>query len=439
MTLRPLRFGVFEVDPTSGEVRQRGFTVRLREQPLRLLLALIAQAGQVVSREQLRQCLWPDRTFVDFDGAIDKAISELRSVLGDSARSPRFVETVPKRGYRFIASVEGSSAEPRGRAPKGHSDAQLAYVTGRYLWNRRTVVDLQASVSCFEQSLAIESRSALAQAGLADAHAISGIWGLQPPDTAFAASRRAARRAVALDPNLAEAHTSFAEVVKDYDWDWRLAERHYQRALLLDPTYATAHQWYAQLLVSLGRYSEAVSHIEQARRAEPVSPAVNAYLPYIHLAGREYGRAVREAQRATRLEPYAPLAHFCLGRAHLFANEPERAVEALERAVTLTGPISMCQAELSFARARAGDRAGASSVLAELIARSRREYVSPYDLAIAFTGIGDHGCALDHLEQAFAERVTRMLGLGDPEFDGLRVDPRYRRLLDRLHLPSGPM
>ena len=205
--------------------------------------------------------------------------------------------------------------------------------------------------------------------------------------------------------NLAEAHTSLAEVVKDYDWDWPLAERHYQRALFLDPTYATAHQWYAQLLVSLGRYSEAMSHIEQARRAEPVSPAINAYLPYIYLACREYGRAVREAQRATLLEPYAPLAHFCLGRAHLFSNEPERAVEALERAVALTGPASMCQAELIFARARAGDRDGAASLLADLIARSRRQYVSPYDLAIAFTGIGDYGCALDQLEQAFTERV----------------------------------
>ena len=366
-------------------------------------------------------------------------MSELRSALGDSARSPRFVETLAQRGYRFIAPVEESSADPRGRAPSGYSDAQLAYVTGRYLWNRRTVADLQASISCFEQSLAIERRSALAHAGLADAHAMFGIWGLQPPDTAFVPGRLAARRALDLDPNLAEAHTSLAEVVKDYDWDWPLAERHYQRALFLDPTYATAHQWYAQLLVSLGRYSEAMSHIEQARRAEPVSPAINAYLPYIYLACREYGRAVREAQRATLLEPYAPLAHFCLGRAHLFSNEPERAVEALERAVALTGPASMCQAELIFARARAGDRDGAASLLADLIARSRRQYVSPYDLAIAFTGIGDYGCALDQLEQAFTERAPGMLGLGDPELDGLRADPRYRRLLDRLHLPSAPM
>jgi tetratricopeptide (TPR) repeat protein len=136
------------------------------------------------------------------------------------------------------------------------------------------------------------------------------------------------------------------------------------------------------------------------------------------------------------LEPYAPLAHWYLGRAYLCSNQPERAVEALEHAVSLGGPASLWVAPLSYARARAGDNAGALTLLSELTERARAEYVSPYDLAIAFTGIGDHGCALDHLEQAFSERVMRLIMLGDPEFDGLRAEPRYRRLLDRLRLPA---
>ena len=101
-----LRFGIFEVDSTAGELRKRGFRLRLREQPLRLLLTLLSVAGRVVTREQLRQELWPDGTFVEFDRAINKAVSELRAVLGDSASSSRFVETLPKRGYRFVGPVE---------------------------------------------------------------------------------------------------------------------------------------------------------------------------------------------------------------------------------------------------------------------------------------------------------------------------------------------
>jgi Tfp pilus assembly protein PilF len=138
-----------------------------------------------------------------------------------------------------------------------HSASRLAYVTGRYLWNRRTVRDVHASVGFFERALAIENNSAVAYSGLADANVILGIWGLQPADRAFGAARRAAKRAVALDPNRAEAHTSLAEVLSGYEWDWSGAERHYRQALSLNPAYATAHHWYAQMLASLRRYAQA--------------------------------------------------------------------------------------------------------------------------------------------------------------------------------------
>ena len=282
-----LRFGVFEVDPDSGELRKRGFRIRLREQPLRLLLVLIDHAGRLVTREQLRHRLWPEGTFVDFDRAINKAASELRGALGDSASSPRFVETLAKRGYRFVCPVEGGPPTLRASTGDGFpSDTRRACLTGRYLWNRRTVTDLDASIGFFEQALEIDDGCALAHAGLADANVLFGIWGLRPPDVAFAAGRRAAARALELDPNLPEAHTATAEVLKDYEWDWCQAEWHFQRALVLRPDYATAHQWYAQLLISLRRYPEAASHIELARRADPVSPAINAFLP-VHLSGLE--------------------------------------------------------------------------------------------------------------------------------------------------------
>ena len=227
-----LRFGVFEVDPESGELRKRGLRLRLREQPLRLLLTLIDHAGRVVTREQLRHRLWPEGTFVDFDRAINKAASELRGVLGDSASSPRFIETLSKRGYRFVCPVERSPRPEWASTSHGFpSDAERACLTGRYLWNRRTVTDLYSSIGCFEDALKIDSGCAPAHAGLADANVMLAIWGLRPPDVAFGAGRRAAERALELDPNLAEAHTAMAEVLKGYEWDWCQAERRYQRAL----------------------------------------------------------------------------------------------------------------------------------------------------------------------------------------------------------------
>src|SRR5271156_4827211 len=101
-----LRFGVFEVDLRAGELHKHGLRVRLQEQPLQVLTMLLEHPGEVVTREELQKKLWPADTFVDFDHGLNKAISKIREALGDSAESPRFIETVARRGYRFLADVK---------------------------------------------------------------------------------------------------------------------------------------------------------------------------------------------------------------------------------------------------------------------------------------------------------------------------------------------
>lgn len=101
----PVQFGVFELDVRAAELRKNGVKLRLQEQPFRVLAVLLEQPGEVVTREELKEKLWPDDTFVDFDNSLNTAVNKLREVLGDSAASPRFVETVPRRGYRFLAPV----------------------------------------------------------------------------------------------------------------------------------------------------------------------------------------------------------------------------------------------------------------------------------------------------------------------------------------------
>jgi DNA-binding winged helix-turn-helix (wHTH) protein len=107
---RFLRFGVFEVDLAAGELRKSGRRIRLQEQPFQVLVALLENAGKVVTREDLRQKIWPADTFVDFDHSLNTAVNKIRESLGDSASSPRFVETLARRGYRFIAPVDGARA-----------------------------------------------------------------------------------------------------------------------------------------------------------------------------------------------------------------------------------------------------------------------------------------------------------------------------------------
>src|ERR1700758_983282 len=106
------RFSVFEVDLRAGELRKHGLKIRIQEQPFQVLAMLLEHPGEVVSREDLQRKLWSTDTFVDFDHGLNKAISKIREALGDSAESPRFVETVARRGYRFLAEVKVADATP---------------------------------------------------------------------------------------------------------------------------------------------------------------------------------------------------------------------------------------------------------------------------------------------------------------------------------------
>src|SRR5450759_3630491 len=123
---RPIRFGVFEVDLHTGELRKQGLRIKLRDQPFQILLLLLAHPGEVVSRDELQKQLWPADTFVGFEGGLNKAVNHLRDALGDSAESPRFIETLPKRGYRFIAPVDAGHSNGHRLEPTPETQQELA-------------------------------------------------------------------------------------------------------------------------------------------------------------------------------------------------------------------------------------------------------------------------------------------------------------------------
>jgi DNA-binding winged helix-turn-helix (wHTH) protein len=138
-TPRTWRFGVFELDAWSGELRRNGTLVKLREQPASILLLLLEHAGQMVTREQLRHHLWPSDTFVDFDHSLNSAVMKLREALGDSADKPLYIETIPRKGYRFVAPVlepptRSEHPIPDKRTSLDSSDDATATGKHKYFW-----------------------------------------------------------------------------------------------------------------------------------------------------------------------------------------------------------------------------------------------------------------------------------------------------------------
>src|SRR5439155_1832746 len=345
-------FGDFQLDCRSHELRKRGRSLRVQRQPFDVLSLLVAARGHVVTRDELREAVWGRDTHVDFERGINKAVNRLRELLSDRVARPRFIETLPKTGYRFLAPVTQTSSRARIVSP----EVREALLKAKHFWGKRTPAATARSVDYFRHAIERDAECATAWAGLAEAYVMTGILGLQSPQEAFPAAKAAAEKALTLDDAAVEAHTALADVHKLYEWDWDHAERVYRRAIEVDPQYAGAHHWYAQLLAVLARHDEALSEIEAARRCEPVSVPVNSFVSYVWLEARNYRRAIDAALDAGELDTGAPLPYFCLGRAYAKIREHRKAIAALTNAADFGGNVALFEANLAYAYARAGQR-----------------------------------------------------------------------------------
>ncbi len=330
---------MFEADLRSSELRKNGVKVKIQELPFRALTLLLSHPNEVLSREQFRKALWPDGVYVDFGHGISSAINRLRDALGDSADNPVFIETVERRGYRWIAPTHIPPSNvppgpvlvpeigrpipistgpahrwsllifpalalllalwsfwPRFREAKANtakqaisaarvsdvarhtanSEAEQFYLKGRFYWEKRTPDGLNKALDFFTQAIVHDPDYAPAYVGLADCYNLLREYTLMPASEAYPRALAAAKKAVELDDQSSEAHASLAFALFWGTWDAAGADREFRRAIDLDPNNAVAHHWYATYLETLGRNSESVVEIERAQMLEPASKAVLA-------------------------------------------------------------------------------------------------------------------------------------------------------------------
>jgi TolB-like protein len=564
---RVVRFGAFEADLRSGELRKDGTRIRLQEQPFQILQALLERPGEIVTREELRLKLWPADTYVDFDHGLNNAIKRLREGLNDSAENPKFIETLSRRGYRFIGphDISPSSAAPQDsiavlpftnlsadpeneffadgiteeiinalaqiehlhvaarssafsfkgkyvdlrvigeqlnvrtvlegsvrragnriritaqlvnvtdachlwserydreikdifeiqdeiarsiasrlkvtlegvpralvRPGTKNLEAYSPYVKGRALLYRRSAL-LPVAVEWFKKAVALDPEYALAWAGIADAYTVLAMYGFIHPETSRPKWQEAARRAVAADSSLAEAHCALAFGKLLFDWEKTTAEREFLSALELNPSYIQARDWYAVFYLQLaaGRLADGIAHAKLALESDPLSCYVNTMLSFAYLLAGEYAGAVRSAKRAVELDSESFLAWGALHLGLQLSGRFEEAVAAGQTAMAMAGRHPIATATVAVSLADSGKPAEAEAVYQELLARARREYVQPSMLAFAADAAARQDEAIQHVRQALAIGDASRCFLSSywPLSPRLRRDSRIDRML----------
>ena len=318
------------------------------------------------------------------------------------------------------------------------SRAHDLYLRGRYVWAKRTESQLEQSIGFFQRAIEIDTSYALAHAGLADAFIALAVYGARLPADALSAARDAASRALALDPTLAQARAALACALAIHDWNWTEADVEFRRALALDPDLATTAQWYAtNVLVPQRRFDEALAQLEHAIALEPVSPAIAASLGITLFVARRQDDSLRQLRETISVDPNFAIAHFFLGQVQVHMGDTAAALDSFSKALSLAGRTPEILSAIGHAAGVAGDRVKAGEMLRELEQLSTTRYVSPYLLAQIDAGLGNTDAALTRLEASIGVRATELSWVGvRPIWDGLRDEPRFRRVVEQIGLTA---
>ena len=323
--------------------------------------------------------------------------------------------------------------QPIARRYTDNLTAYGLYLRGRYAWNKRSQEGVTEAIEYFEKAIAEDPAYALAYTGLADAVALHVDYRSVPVHEGFERAKAYARKALALDDTLAEAHASLAWCLFAYDWDWENADAEFQRAIELDPRYATAHQWYAFLLASGGRVEEAIITGHTALELDSSSVSVRRSLAWLYVYARRYEQARYHLTRAISMNPTAEESYRVLGLVLALEERYGESELVLREATQMHGAGSYTLATLGYSLARAGKRDEAKSIVAKLDEQRQHEYVSPVALATVFIGLGDNKRALDWSETAYEERRGWLAYFTvNPVVDPLRNEPRFKALVARL-------
>jgi Tfp pilus assembly protein PilF len=314
--------------------------------------------------------------------------------------------------------------------PQAHD----AYLKGRYYLSNYSEERLRKAIVQFEEAIKADPDFAPAYTGLADAYGPYGSDLYFPDTEGMPKAKAAVQKALQLDNTLAEAHSSLAAIKVWYDFDPVGGEKEFRRAIALNPNYADAHHLYGFWLAQQGRFDESLAELKRAAELDPLSAGIAADVSLPLMYQGKYDAAREQCREALQLDPGYNIAQFLLGWTDVEAGKFYEAIPELEKAQAM-GSVPIVESLLGYAYAKSGNRTKAEAIIAELNQMSSRRFVSPYCAAEVYLGLDDKRRALEVLEKAYEARSTSLLFLKvDNIFDPLRSDPQFIELLKKVGL-----
>jgi len=323
------------------------------------------------------------------------------------------------------------------KKPSENSEAYETYLLGRFEFNKFTEDGFTRSLALFQQTIALDPKFALAYASLADAYNTIGYWGYLPPKEAFPEAKRAAEKALSIDPGLAEAHGALGYVEFQYEWKFKEAEMEFKEAIRLNPNSVSARLPFFEYLFDFQRAQEAHEQLERARELDPLSIQIAYYYAAVSWFERDFDRAIEQLQKTISMDPNNPLAYQLLSAIFYQKKMLAQAFTAHDKANSLEGAFS--DAEMADMR-NAYEAAGLSAYFRkENELRQKRlaegKYQSPLNIALNYAFAGADSEALDWLERAVDEHTPWLPELKiDPMWDAVRSQPRFVALLKKVGL-----
>ena len=333
-----------------------------------------------------------------------------------------------------VQLLRENSALIQQKAPEDIA-AYILYLRGRYYWSKRNKEDLEKAIAYFGEAIRKDPNYALAHAGMADCYTLMGRHLYLPADEAFSKARDYANRALELNDNLAEGHTSLAAVLLIYDWEWDAAEDQFERAIQLNPNYAAAHYWHSVLLQTTGRLQESVTAAEKAQVLDPLSPVIGMGVVQAYFFSGQYDKAVEECHRYLDMNPSFVVARDFLVHLHVQNGLFEEATEEARRLIDVSERKSEAKAHLAYVYAASGKTEDAKKLFEASVADPKFGYSNPTIFITVCSILGDQDNAFRWAEKARESGRVAFPSLRfSPDLQRFRTDPRYNQLLAKAHL-----